>query len=190
MSDYVKAPNYGGINDYVKYLKTEFKPEGTIIPGRFYTMNYKFSLDYKDDKLKFYDFMPLYYCFEKWDGGVVGMNFHHMPIQARTVWLDRVRNMSSQIDAMIPYIDFRNPRIYRIPGLNYPQVYKLLMKTKIAIRRYRYDRMYDVRAVPLQNVWEVLHFYSRTYFGCTIKDIDQRWLHYNPNPHTKKIKGS
>ena len=177
-----EVPNYKSLPEYIKFLKTELpQPVNKIYPGRFYCYNYKFAMDnIPYSKLKFYDYMPLIYCFEVKQFGWVGINFHHMPVDARNFWLNKLIKLSEKVEEQIRYVDVENKRLYKIPNFNYPKCYMILKKSKIAIRQYLTKRAKNLRPVPLWLIRDVMQFYARTYYGVGINQIDARYRAYRP----------
>jgi len=180
--------NYGNIKAYMDYLKT-FKLTQSIFPGRFYTYNYKFRKDYDWDDLKFYDFMPLAFIFEidPQTNSAIGMNFHHMPVKARILWLNRLKKLAGQWEKLqvtdkeaFGFKTQSNRPVYKITGLNYPRVYKILMKSKIAIRRYKLDKMFYLRNIDIGSLDEAMNYFAKTYVAVDINAIKSRYANYNP----------
>lgn len=179
-----KNRQYASIVAYHRYLK-KFKYVGNILPGRFYAYVYDFSKDYPYEELKFYDFEPISFIFEilPESNSFLGLNFHHMaPPQVRLLWLNRVIKFARLIDDPIQtkFTGGTGRPVFKIGGLNYPRVYQVLRKSKIAIRRYRMDRVSMLRAIPVNEIDEVMRYYSRTYYGTGIKQIIARYQNYKP----------
>lgn len=172
--------SYTNVNEYLKYIKENFKTVGNVSAGKFFCFFYNFSREYKWSELKFYDFFPLSFIFERDGKYAIGMNFHHVPERPRHIWIDRVRKISKHLDEQIMIKGLGGRPVYKIYNLNYPRVYKILMKSKIAIRRYRLDRISQLRAVDLAQLDETMKWVSKTYMGVTIKQIQQRYLNYKP----------
>jgi len=173
-------PNFKSISDYRHYIKETFDRIGTVRAGRFYLYFYNFATDYPWDELKFYDWMPLTYVWERDKTHFIGMNFHHMPVRPRLLWMGRVRKLAKQIDEAIAIKGLGGQPIWKIRNLNYPRVYQILRKSKIAIRRYRLDRVKDLRAVDIRYVEDVMHWIARTYMGVSVKTMTSRYLEYKP----------
>lgn len=171
---------YTNVNEYLKYIKDNFKLTGNINAGRFYHYFYNFSREYPWKELKFYDFFPLTFIFERDGKYALGLNFHHLSEKPRHIWLDRVRKLSKQLDEQIKIKGLGGRPVYKIYNLDYPRVYKILMKSKIGIRRYRLDRISQLRAVDLAQLDETMKWISKTYMGVTIKQIQKRYLQYKP----------
>lgn len=176
----VEGYNLQSIRDYMKFLRDNFKLTRSMRPGRFYTYNYNFSRDYPFEELKYYDFQPFVYIFEVSGKYAIGINFHHIPVKARMMWFDRIERLSKRLDTTIRLKGLGGRPVYRLYGLNYPAVYQVLRKSKIAIRKYRLDRMVQIRAIDIRKFREVSSFFARTYFAVGIKEIIGRYQKYIP----------
>ena len=176
----IEGYSLNSLVDYMDYLDTEFKTTTKLYPNRMYTYDYKFSQDYPYKELKFYDWKPLVYIFEIRGKYAIGMNFHHIPPKARQIWFDRVEKLSKRLDNNIRIKGLGGRPVYKIHGLNYPRVYQVLQKSKISIRKYRFDRMSNVRDVDLRKFREVSSFFANTYFDVDISDIRKRYNIYKP----------
>lgn len=173
-------PNYNSIAAYHRYLM-QFPKTGNLQVGRFYAYLYNFSKDYPFEELKYYDFEPLTFVFSIGPGEYfTGINFHHMPVRPRILWLNRVIKMARRVDTDIStrFTGGTGRPVWRIYGLNYPKVYKVLFKSKIAIRRYRFDRVGMLRTIPINDIDQVMHYYARTYYASNIKQIANRYRKY------------
>jgi len=177
----IVKPNYKNIRAYLNYLKT-FKLTNSIYPGRFYGYTYNFRKDYDWNELKFYDYMPLSFIFEidPKTNSALGINFHHMPVRPRLLWINRVKQIAKRFEEEIQIKDYNSRPVYKIKGLNYPRVYKILLKSKIAIRRYKLDKMFYLRNIDLGNIDEVMRYYAKTYVAVNIDNIKQRYSDYKP----------
>jgi len=177
----LEKPNYNNIRAYLNYLKS-FKLTNSLYPGRFYAYSYNFKKDYPWDELKFYDYMPLTYIWEidQKTNTAIGMNFHHMPVKARLLWINRIKQLSKHYGEEIRIKDYESRPVYKIQGLNYPRVYKVLMKSKIAIRRYKLDKMFYLRNVDLGSIDDVMRYYAKTYVAVNINHIKSRYSEYKP----------
>ena len=165
----------------MNYLKG-FKMTNRIYPGRFYAYNYNFKKDYDWDDLKFYDYMPLTFIFEidPKTNTALGINFHHIPVRPRILWLNRVKQIAEMFDEEIKIKDYTKRPVYKISGLDYPRVYKVLLKSKIAIRRYKLNKIHYLRNIDIASIDEVMHYYAKTYVAVGISEIANRYSSYRP----------
>lgn len=177
-----EKPRYNSVGAYHRYLMN-FPRTGNIQVGRFFTYLYDFSKDYPYKELKYYDFEPLTFIFSIGPGEYfTGINFHHIPVRPRLLWLNRVIKLARRVDNNIStrFTGGTGRPVYRIYGLNYPLVYRILFKSKIAIRRYRFDRVSLLRAIPVNDVDQVMRYYARTYYGVGYEQIVSRYKKYRP----------
>jgi hypothetical protein len=169
------APRLNNLSSYRKYIRENLKVTKDFKLGGFYSYNYKFSLDYEFDKLKFFDWLPISFIMninmEK--KTFVGLNLHHMPVKSRQIWLSRLKK--------------RYPNKFEIGGIKLLReladedlATKLLLKSKIAIRNYRFDRVRDLRIISLDQIEEIIRFYSNTYFAVNMNQINNRYNQYIP----------
>jgi hypothetical protein len=172
--------NIKSVTDYLKYLRTNFNKDTIIRPGRFYSYHYDFSRDYPIKELRFYDFEPLIFCFETFGNYFLGLNFHHIPPKSRQIWFDRIEKISKELNTVVKMRGLGGRPIYRIYGLNYPKVYQVLRKSKIAIRKYRKDRVYHLRAIDIRKFREVSSFFANTYFDINVNEIISRYNKFRP----------
>jgi len=169
------APSYGNIAEYIKYLRS-FDKAGTIRPGYFYVYEYDFMKHYPIEELKFYDYMPLTFVYKIVKGKdsryFQGLNFHHMPVKARQWWLNRVKAMAS--------IYFDKGGIRRLPGINYLVLEKIMRKGVFGVRNYKFESVRNLRAIPLEEVENIIRWYANTYYGVTIGQIQARYNSFRP----------
>ncbi len=172
-------PKYSHIRDYKQYLE-RFPRTGALKVGSFYSYAYNFQLNYEWDELKFYDHMPLTFIFaiDTEHNHAIGINFHHMPVRPRLLWLNRVKTIAKHVQEEIQIRGLGGRPVYKISGLNYPRVYKVLAKSKIAIRRYRLNEIRFLRKIDVRFIDEVMRYYARTWLGVNIDQIRNRYLKY------------
>jgi len=171
-----EMPNYKSLADYVLYLKENFNTTSKIYEGRFYSFLYKFERKgIKWEKLKYYDIHPFPFIFRLEKDRCYGINFHHASLVGRHDWLERVVKLSKDLSSTIHWIDLDNRRLFKINTLRYPQVYKILLRMKMTIRCYRYDRMSLIRPIPLWQVPEIMNYYANTWLAVNQANIEKRW---------------
>lgn len=167
------------INQYIQFLRKNFKRESAVRTGFMYSYNYLFTdaddfEDKKYDDVKFYDFNPLTFVYEikPKTKTFFGINFHHMPIQPRLLWLNRVKKLNER--------PFEKEGANRLFGMRYNVLKLLFKKSTVAVRQYHFTRVKELRIVP--NVdWEtVMNIYSRTYYGVRLNDIENRYRRFVP----------
>jgi hypothetical protein len=171
---------YNRLREYERYLRLNFPSVKTIGVNRFYVYDYIFFLSYPYSELKYYDWKVLGYCFRQTKSHIWCLNFHHIPVTQRWHWMENVRKLSKKLQEDLPFINFDDARLTRIPGLNYPLVWKVLKKSKIAIRCYRKEAILNLRQVYLKDFSEVSRYCAKTYFDVGIKAIDARYASYHP----------
>lgn len=171
MATIVKRPEFLNINDYIKHLR-QFKRTGIIKPGFLYSYIYRFDKNPKFkkkpyDEQKFYDYMPATFVFHVTENTFFGLNFHHLPLLVRQIWLGRVRRMYED--------NFLDTEPDRIP-LNWNLLKSILLKaSKFSVRQYRFDRLTDLRIVTEQDWERTFRFYARTYFGVTLRAVENKY---------------
>jgi hypothetical protein len=175
---------FSSVKKYWDYINHNFYRVNSIIPFRMYSFSYHFKTDNIEDwkiKLKLYDYFPLIFCFRVEGSDFWGLNFHHLPLQARLNWLDRLREISKNANEIVPYIDFSIGDNYKLQTIPYPLVYKMSnRKDKIAIRRYRMKGVLNLRLINLALVDDSLKFISSTYLDGNIQKINMRYRNYQP----------
>jgi hypothetical protein len=160
------------IRSYLKFLDATAIPATTIGLGKFYSYWYKFDTNVDYDELKFYDYFPLVYAFGYTKNGFYGLNFHHLPPKARQIWLSRIIDISPD--------NFDKEGETQMPYLDCPSVYRIMIKSKIGVRRYRYDRLNTLRVIERQHINNTMKFVAKTYFNVGINQIRARYLNYRP----------
>ena len=170
---------YININEYILYLRKNFRRSNNLKTGLMYSYQYMFNKDPKFqkadyDKVKFYDFCPLTFVFDinSDTDTFFGLNFHHLPIKARRLWLTRVMKISK--------IQFRKPGANRIPFLMYHQLKSMFRKSTFGVRQYKWDRIKDMRIIPNERWEEVIEYYSRTYYGVTLRAVQNKYRMFIP----------
>lgn len=166
---------------YLHELK-KLKKASTIRGGYFYAYKYFFHKTYPYEELKFYDWYPLIFCFGirqpevnfTKDSGqyFYGLNLHHIPVAARRYWLSRVKQIASK--------QFETGGYKILPIRNYEQLLKAMKKAKIGVRKYRFEAVKDLRKVSLDEIDGLMEWYSKTYYGVTINEIQARYRNFKP----------
>jgi hypothetical protein len=158
---------------YVKFLKSNFPKSKRLFVGNFYTFNYDFDRNVPHQRLKFYDYQPMIFFFDRVKGTnkrnlLQGINFHHLPINIRIKYMTLVKKLVTE--------DFdKNKRLVRLTEYN--RLIKLFRKaTKFAIRNYYVENMTNLRKIPNSEIENALLFYSKTYYGVNITDVEKKYL--------------
>lgn len=169
------AIKYNNISEYKKFIRENFKAGGSLKLGGFYSYNYLFSLDEDFDKLKFYDWLPITLILDIniKNKTFSGLNFHHMPVKPRQIWLNRVKNLLPE--------KFESGGIQYFKELsNQNRALGILLKSKIAVRNYRFDRVRDIRSLEVDKLDEVIKFFAKSYFSVSIEQIKNRYNTFRP----------
>lgn len=173
---------YGNVNEYIRWINHNFKQTNKLECFKFYTMHYDFAETEPWKKLKFYDILPLFFVTQIFPDKkyCIGCNLHHIPVPARFDYLEKFATISDKLNEVIPYFDYSENKHYAFKNMVYPLVWKIMPKVKIFIRRYNFDRIHYLREVNLSLLSEVSKFWSSTYMGVSIKEIEKRYLNYKP----------
>ena len=162
---------FGVLNEYIKHIRT-FKFNKIIRNGFLYTYKYLFIKNptfrsQPFSKVKFYDFWPATFVFEvkPKTKTFFGINFHHMPVRARKIWLFRISKAKQK------------PERIRIL---YSRLKRLDKKSTFAVRQYRMDRGFEYRRIPFADWNFLFNFYARTYFGTTVDNVAARYRRFRP----------
>ena len=170
-----RPTNYASLTEYIDYINNTCTPDSRILTGAFYVYVYKFSLDYPNKILKFYDKMPLTFVTDTFtENGksyFIGLNLHHMPVKERIRWYRRI----SLVIRVEQFIRLKR-RIDRVTWLNYKRIVSLFNKSNLMARKYRVDRVLKLKKVPFNKVREMLNFYARTYYGVSIAEVSQKYF--------------
>jgi hypothetical protein len=162
---------FGVLKNYTKFLKDNFSKTKRMMVGNFYTFTYWFEKDQDFNTIKYYDFMPLIFFFginEKHKNLYQGINFHHLPLQARKIYMEKMKSLVTE--------DFDNDR--RLVRLaRYTALFKMFRKaTKFSTRQYEVANMRDIRKIPNTMVEEALQYYAKTYYGINISNVEKKYL--------------
>jgi hypothetical protein len=95
-----------------------------------------------------------------------------MPVAARRYWLSKVQKMAKGY--------FEKGGYRRIPAINYDALLNIMKKAKIAVRQYRFEAVQDLKQVSLDEIDYLMEFYSKTYYGVSIKQIQARYQSFKP----------
>ncbi len=170
--------SFRSINDYIKQIRT-FKRAANIFTGQLYAYNYLFTKapnfeSAEFDVVKFYDFYPATFVFDvnRETKTFHGLNFHHMPVKARKLWLTRVQKIVPK--------PFETSGVTRIRNLTFPKLKVLFKKSMFGVRQYRMDRVRQLRIVPNQDWEELFEFFAKTYFGVTLAQVEAKYRSFRP----------
>jgi hypothetical protein len=167
---------------YIKYTREQGEPATIVLPGYFYTYNYRFNLNpnfhkLDFDEVRFYDWFPLTFIYDGYknkEGKLVyrGLNFHHLPVRARRLWLTRLRKYIGEDE-----LD-NNERIIKM--IDYKPLFYLFRKATFGIRNYRRERMFNIRKVPTHLIDDYMSFASKTYFAATLSQVGLNYKDFIP----------
>ncbi|MEM4260889.1 MAG: hypothetical protein QXG00_06635 [Candidatus Woesearchaeota archaeon] len=165
-----KKYSYANINDYIRYINEHFIKTGTLSSGQIYVYRYLFNKDPNFNKkpfneIKFYDFMPASYIFNinMKTKTFFGLNFHHLPLYDRRVWLARVSNFQNKMTGQLNI------------KLKYQALKALMRKSILGVRQYRFDRVLDLRLIPYEQWINLFNFYAKTYYAVTIDQVESKY---------------
>jgi hypothetical protein len=168
--------DYRVLMNYVRYIRENCKITPMIRPFQFYTYDYEFDKEIRPyEEIRFWDMKPLVFIFDayKYEHGVnyVGINFHHIPVISRQIWLARIKKLQGT--------KFENNQMLR---MKYQHLWKMFIKaTNYATRQYRAERMSKVRKIDNSQMDEVMRFYGNTYYGATYSNIIANYKRFRPN---------
>ena len=163
---------FGQVAKYVKYLK-QFPKATSILPGNFYVYIYMFDRTLDFNIIKFWDLIPLTFIYEnyKTNDGVKmtrGINFHHVPIFPRKLWLSKAKQLVNE--------DFdRDSRLIRLA--KWKRLYIMMKKlSKKSVRQYNLKSMRQVRRIPNNMIEETMNYYARTWYGINIGRVEKDYM--------------
>lgn len=163
-------PNYASLPDYISYLETVSKRSNKFLIGNFYSYEYAFDRTEKDFEItRFYDRQPLVYVIAQGptENTVVGFNFHQLPVRSRLLWLTRFDKFTG-----IKEDDSRNIFYYEF-------VREMFKKAIYGIRLYRKERIKKLRQIDSTKMYDLVRYYSNTYYGASIDAIEVRYASFN-----------
>jgi hypothetical protein len=164
------------LQEYIRYLRENTRAAPMIRPFKFYAFDYDFDKETRPyETIRFWDMMPLVFVFDayKHKNGInfVGINFHHMPVISRQIWLARIKKLQKE--------KFPNNRLLR---MSYHMLWKMFIKaTKFATRQYRVERVSRLREVDNNQMDDLMRFYANTYYGATYQNIVSNYKKYRPS---------
>ena len=167
--------DYKVLMNYVRYIKKNCRSAQMIRPFRFYTFDYAFDKETKPyDTIRFWDMKPLVFVFDayKYDHGInfVGINFHHIPVISRQIWLARIKKVQGT--------KFFDNQFLR---MTYNHLWRMFIKvTRYATRQYRLERTSKIRVVENDQMDDMMKFYANTYYGATYQNIVANYQKYRP----------
>ena len=155
--------NIRGLRDirhYKKYISF-FPPAKSIALGFLYTYNYNFDVTGDFDKIRHYDWMPVCLCYKIRPevNTFFGLNFHHLPVKARTVWLARAKRLWGK---KFPTRG-KNVNTPMKVNVSYTRILSILYGAKLGVRQYRFDRVNDIRIVPNSQWYTLFRYHANTY---------------------------
>lgn len=168
---------------YLKYTREQGEETSLVRPGFFYTYNYRFNLNPMFPKLsfeeiRFYDWFPLSFIYdaykEKATGKLVyrGLNFHHLPVRARRLWLTRLRKVIGE--------DEFNEDMQIHQMVDYDKLFYLFRKATFGVRNYRRERMFNIKRVSHNKIDDYMSFASKTYFSSTLTQVGLNYKDFIP----------
>lgn len=164
------ADRFGSIRNYNEFLRS-FPRMQRLFRGNFYAFTYDFDLNQRFEKIKYWDLVPLIFVtgrIKSKKNIIQGINFHHLPINIRLVYLNLIKKISTA--------EFENDR--RLVRLaKYEALFKMFRKaTKFGVRNYDMRNIKGLRKVPNSNIEEALRYYARTYYGINISNVEKNYL--------------
>ena len=170
------ASEFGRIAKYVKYLR-QFPRAGQVKPGNFYAYVYDFDKETEPYRvIKFWDTMPFTFVYElnaPIKGMYRGINFHHVPVRPRQIWLARANQLVEE--------DMRaNKRLVRLSRW-YILFHMLKKLSKKSVRNYYMERTHKLRRIPNDAVAQAMRYYANTYYGINISNVEKEYLKFRWN---------
>jgi hypothetical protein len=135
------------------------------------------------EETRFYDWFPLCFIYDAYkskDHELIyrGLNFHHIPVRARRLWMTRLRKFIGDDELN------DDERIKQM--IQYKELFYLFRKATFGIRQYRRDRMFEIRRVPANKLDDYMSFASKTYFSATLSEVGLNYKDFIPSVHTKR----
>ena len=165
-------PDLNSRQDFLDYVK-QFNFVTMMFTGYMYTFNYQFIWNKKFPDIdigikRFYDYYPVTFIFKenRKAKSYYGLNFHHLPVASRRIWLSRV---ATRFKA-------DNNRIFA----KYEQIKPLFYKSTYAVRQYQWKRIRHLRMIPYKKWGEILEFTPRTYFAASLKEVEMQYRKFIP----------
>lgn len=180
MSDKEKKLKYNNLREFLDYARNNLKKINIPKAGELIYMNYFFYLNslYKlhPEKKKYLDFFPcdLVLAVQPQKHTMICVNFHALPVITRQILIARLKK-----DYPNPFDD--KPRI-RIPGMSYRKILKYLKRIGVSIRKYRFERIKDLRVISSDQIDTILKFYPQTYYQSTYNKIVSNYNNFKPKP--------
>ncbi len=168
-----KKYNYRSESDYLNFIK-DFPSASFPSAGFFYVQTYMFTENpkFKDlpkDKKKFYDFAPVNICLSvnPEEGTFTCLNWHFLTVEARKLLLGKFLKVYPKLED--------KPRA-KIPSMNYEALKSFLKKAaRLGVRKYRFERVIDLRVVPGDKVEELMNFIANFYYASSYNQAANRY---------------
>lgn len=154
---------------YVEFLK-QFpvlkNPDVEI--GQLYSCD-NYDFDDKNPQAAYFDKMPLQLVFNKTETHYWAISLHFIPVLMRASFLKKVQNLN-------PVQFKKNSKFKDIKiKISYNTLKSLFSKVPAACRCYRYDRVNNLRKIPLEKWIEASQYQPNTFNSVGIEDIVKRF---------------
>lgn len=163
------------IVEYKDFVMDRAERARAIHVGHFYTFHYRFYTHYPPEELKYYDYFPLVFIFERRktkEGKIVyyGLNFHHMPVRSRQIWLARINKIYGN--------SLENGD--RITRFGYRDLFALFKKSIGSIRQYRQEGILNLYRIPTPELRDIMTQATDTYYGVTLAEVRTKYQAFIP----------
>lgn len=159
------------IKSYTEFLN-QFpvirNPSRSIEIGQLYSCDeYDFSLDYPQEILNTFDRKPLQLVFNKNATHYWAISIHNLPVLYRAAFLKRVMNANPlRFHKKMERVKIR---------ISYLTIKSISQKYgTIACRQYRFDRVNNLRKIPLEYWSEASQYSPNTFHNSSLEKILQK----------------
>lgn len=165
LTQYVKKlADATNLNDYKSALKEAARKQWATVPGSFYTMKYRYKSLRSDGKngndFAFYDTMPLVFVLSVDKTSIEALNLHFLPVDVRIGFLDLLNRMMGGKLA-----DGKRVNLTRMSIMNIP------IKWGFALRHYSLDRVFEMKMVKPDWMWDLCEFTANTYVQVNYRQV-------------------
>ncbi len=145
-------------------------PSRSIEIGQMYSCdNYDFDTKYPLDKLNNFDKKPLQLVFNKTDTHYYTLNLHFVPVLMRSSVLRKIQNLNP--------VQFKKDSKFRDIKIkiSYAILRGIFSKCPVCVRCYRYDRINNLRKIPIDKWTETANYSPNTFKNSNMERIIQQF---------------
>ena len=161
------------VQQYIDEIDRVAIDASQIRVGRFYTYQYNFDKSGDYNEIKYWDVFPLVFVYMKKGKNFFGLNFHHIPLQSRYIWIARLKKV----------VEYQYNKDKPLTAFDYQNLYNMFKKATYGVRQYKRMSVRNLKRIETPDqVEELMKIIANTYYGVNYNMVAERYRLFKPQP--------